>query len=117
MSVWGFLWGLLLLLNIAHGTPLHQDAQLTVAAQTRAQEEAQGQICDHVRPDGPDWWTARTDIGWRGEIIAQAYLSPEDVMAAWGQSPAHWAVIVNPAYTFVGLGYCEGRVVVEFGGD
>jgi uncharacterized YkwD family protein len=43
-----------------------------------------------------------------GENIAAGQKSPEDVVNAWMNSEGHRANILNPNYTYIGVGYVKG---------
>src|SRR6059058_1088593 len=43
-----------------------------------------------------------------GEDLAAGYTSTADVLAGWIASPAHYAVLVNPAYRVIGVGRSYG---------
>jgi uncharacterized protein YkwD len=56
-----------------------------------------------------------------GEIIAQGYASPSDVVAAWMNSSDHRANILGPDYTVMGVGVAQDAYgvywwTVDFGG-
>ncbi|TVX94665.1 transporter [Paenibacillus agilis] len=50
-------------------------------------------------------------VNWReyGENIAAGYPTPLDVMAAWMASEGHRKNILNPNFTFLGVGYVPGN--------
>jgi uncharacterized YkwD family protein/spore coat assembly protein SafA len=43
-----------------------------------------------------------------GENIASGQRTPEEVMKSWMNSQGHRENIMNPAFTHIGVGYCEG---------
>ncbi|MFF2483316.1 CAP domain-containing protein [Paenibacillus sp. NPDC058071] len=53
-------------------------------------------------------WTAY------GENIAAGQLTPEAVMNAWLNSPGHRANILNPNFTYLGVGYVPGNSDSEY---
>ena len=83
------------------------DANLTAAAQTRAEEIAT--VNSHVRPDGSKCFTVLNDYGVTaaptGENAAWGSVSPEEVVAAWMNSAGHRANILDPEARTMGVGY------------
>ena len=83
------------------------DANLTAAAQARAEEIAA--VNSHVRPDGTKCFTVLNDYGVTdaptGENAAWGSVSPEEVVAAWMNSAGHRANILDPEARKMGVGY------------
>lgn len=83
------------------------DANLTAAAQTRAEEIAT--VNSHVRPDGTKCFTVLKDYNVTdaptGENAAWGSVSPEEVVAAWMNSAGHRANILDPEARKMGVGY------------
>ena len=83
------------------------DANLTAAAQTRAEEIAT--VNSHVRPDGSKCFTVLNDYGVTddptGENAAWGSVSPEEVVKAWMNSAGHRANILDPEARKMGVGY------------
>ncbi|MBR3052270.1 hypothetical protein IKG60_01455 [Candidatus Saccharibacteria bacterium] len=80
------------------------------AAETRAAELVQ--LYAHTRPDGSSWDTAcdSPDNGARyveGEnlVVGSSAVSPETTVAAWMNSEAHRANILNPEFTKLSVGF------------
>lgn len=80
------------------------------AAETRALEITE--LYSHTRPDGRPWSTACSspDDGARyveGEnlVVGNSAVSPETTVAAWMNSEAHRANILNPEYTKLSVGF------------
>ena len=80
------------------------------AAETRAGELVQ--LYSHTRPDGRPWSTAcdAPDENSRyveGEnlVVGSSAVSPETAVAAWMNSEAHRANILNPDYTRLSVGF------------
>lgn len=80
------------------------------AAETRAEELVR--LYSHTRPDGSSWDTAcaAPDEGHRyveGEnlVVGNSAVSPETTVAAWMNSEAHRANILNPDYTKLSVGF------------
>src|SRR6266566_6125799 len=60
---------------------------------------------------------------WTGEDLAAGYTTTADVLNGWINSPAHYAVLVNPQYHAIGVGrgYATGSTygwywTADFGG-
>lgn len=78
---------------------LRVDAELTRAAQIRAQEIAKS--FSHTRPDGSSW---RTVCGAAyGENIARGQKTVDKVMAAWMSSEGHRRNILRASYGSIGV--------------
>ncbi len=75
------------------------DAELTRAAQVRAQEIARK--FSHTRPDGSSCFTV-SDKAF-GENIARGYTYAAKVMAAWLSSEGHRANILRASYSSIGV--------------
>ena len=89
-------------------TPLVMgDANLTAAAQKRAEEIAT--VNSHTRPDGSKCFTVLKEYGVTaaptGENAAWGSVSPQEVVDAWMQSEGHRANILNPEARAMGVGY------------
>ena len=84
--------------------PLTWDAaNLAPGAAVRAQEITL--YFSHTRPDGSSCFTAVRNPGRLGENIAAGQWTPEEVVAAWMNSPGHRANILNGKFTKLGVGY------------
>ena len=83
------------------------DANLTAAAQKRAEEIAT--VNSHVRPNGSKWYTVLSEYNVTdaaaGENAAWGSVSPEEVVAAWMNSEGHRANILDPEARAMGVGY------------
>jgi len=90
-------------------SPLTLDAELTKAAQIRAEETVTS--FSHTRPNGTSFSTVLTQSGisYRraGENIAYGYPSPEAVVDAWMNSEGHRANIMNSNFNKIGIGYYQ----------
>ena len=112
--MWAAVWGLLLLINGARAVPVTYDADLTAAANIRAEQVAVS--FEH----GAEWWrTVIAEDGAAGahygEILARGLCrTPPCVFNAWMASASHRAVIENPRYTRVGIAQRGWWWVVEF---
>jgi uncharacterized protein YkwD len=70
---------------------------------------AKNNYFDHTQPDGTEPWQRCTQRGYPtksvGENIARGhFLTMEDVMVAWMNSPGHRAAILNPDFDEFGCG-------------
>jgi hypothetical protein len=83
----------------------------------------------HTSLDGRSPTQRMADAGypafgtWTGEDLAAGYTSSAEVMNGWLNSPAHYAVLVNPRYQAIGVGrgYAAGSTygwywTADFGG-
>ena len=101
------------LVNIERGkaglAPLELDAQLSAAAQVRAEEIDID--FSHSRPDGSSGFTVLKEMGisYRavGENIAKGSPTPERVVQGWMNSAGHRANILNENFTVIGVGVYE----------
>ena len=80
------------------------------AAETRAVEITQ--LYSHTRPDGSPWSTACDSPEDGGKYVegenlvaGSSAVSPETTVAAWMNSEAHRANILNPEYTKLSVGF------------
>jgi uncharacterized protein YkwD len=83
----------------------------------------------HTSLDGRSPTQRMADAGypafgtWTGEDLAAGYTTTTDVLNGWVNSPAHYAVLVNPQYRAIGVGrgYATGSTygwywTADFGG-
>lgn len=86
------------------------DAKAQLAAQLRADELQRS--FSHTRPDGTSGFTALDAVSasYRaaGENIGMGHRTPQQVVAAWMDSPTHRANILSSKYTAIGVGYAAG---------
>jgi hypothetical protein len=104
-------------LRAAHGlAALRPDATLDSVAQQWADQMA----ATGFRHSPNAWRGAAIPQGWswNGENIAEGYTSASAVMAGWIGSPDHYANLVSPNYTRIGVGYdsAAGMWVQVFAG-
>lgn len=85
------------------GIPLIESAELNAAAQAWADEMA----ATGYRHSDATWRSDRMSPGWdtHGENIAKGYPDANQVVAAWIASSGHYANIMNPQNTRIGVGY------------
>jgi len=81
------------------------DEKACQAACVRADEIAQS--FSHTRPSGESCFTVLKELGisymGAGENIAKGQTTPERVMAAWMDSPGHYANIMREGFTRIGV--------------
>ena len=80
------------------------------AAETRAEEIVH--LYSHTRPDGSSWSTACEApnegahyVEGENLVVGNSAVSPETTVAAWMNSEAHRANILNPDYTKLSVGF------------
>ena len=83
---------------------------LTMAAKWMATDMSVNNYFQHTSLDGRSPTQRMADAGypsfatWAGEDLAAGYTAAADVLQGWINSPAHLAVLVNPAYRAIGIG-------------
>jgi hypothetical protein len=83
---------------------------LTSAAKWMSADMATQNYFAHTSLDGRTPTQRMADAGypafttWTGEDLAAGYTSAANVMSGWINSPAHYAVLTNPAYHAIGVG-------------
>jgi len=105
--------------------PLKRVTQLDQAARYHAADMYQDDYFAHDSKDrsGSSYvivcaWSTRignfyTNRNWLGENIAWGYGTPQAVMAGWKGSPGHYANIMRPEFTEIGVGYYTGSIWVQ----
>ena len=94
----------------SHGLPdLTVNFQLQEVAQQHSQNMAYQDFFSHTGQDGSQPWDRGLAAGYDyrnyGENIAAGQRTPEEVVQAWVDSPGHFANIINPAFTEIGVGF------------
>lgn len=88
--------------------PLTLSEELTVMSCVRAEEMAWSGDHGHTRPGYKSFKTlfreAGFETGLAGENLGWGYASPEAVCEAWKNSKTHYANIMNPEFTQIGIG-------------
>lgn len=94
-------------------TGLRVDKTLSILATVRAMEMAYGNKFSHTRPNGKSWDTFWNESGFNfsvpaggtyGENLAYGYTSDLGACNGWRNSEGHYANMINPAYTKIGIG-------------
>jgi serine/threonine protein kinase/uncharacterized protein YkwD len=86
---------------------LRSDAQLHTAARAHSVDMAERDYFDYNNPDGQTPEDRMFESGYDqpgDETIARGYASPEEVVAAWLDSPGHRAVLLNCDFKAIGIG-------------
>lgn len=82
--------------------------QLTLAAQTKAQDMVNRDYWAHNTPDGQEPWVFINNAGYQylaaGENLAYGFTTSDDAITGWMNSPGHKANILNTDYQEVGFG-------------
>ncbi len=93
--------------------PLKANAQLTVAAQRKAEDMIKKDYFSHNGPDNATPWKFILESGysyWRaGENLAIHFDDSEPLFEAWMNSPDHKANIINHEYEDIGIGITTGE--------
>jgi hypothetical protein len=102
---------------------------LTSAAKWMSGDMSSRNYFAHTSLDGRSPTQRMADAGypafgtWTGEDLAAGYTATGDVLNGWINSPAHYAVLVNPQYHAIGVGrgYASGSTygwywTADFGG-
>lgn len=86
---------------------------LETAAINKAQDMLVQQYFAHVGPDNRSLKNWLVDVGYdyrmAGENLALGFSSATDVMAAWQNSPTHYANLIDPDFTQIGVGAVSGN--------
>lgn len=88
--------------------PMRLCATLTTAALGHAADQAAHNTMSHTGSDGSDVQQRVERAGYTGwasigENVAFGYATPADVVAAWTRSSGHYANLVSPAFTDMGV--------------
>ncbi len=88
--------------------PLTINAELDLAAQTKANDMETQNYWSHDTPEGQTPWSFITAAGYdyqaAGENLAYGFDTASDTLTAWMNSPEHRANILNTTYHDVGFG-------------
>lgn len=95
------------------------NAQLTKAAQIKAQDMVARNYWSHTTPDGHAPWEFVNNAGYSyakaGENLAYGFEDEDDVVAGWMNSPGHRANLLDVDYQQVGFGFAESPDYVDSG--
>jgi uncharacterized protein YkwD len=92
--------------------PLRRQEQLQAAAQWMGEDMARERYFSHTDSKGRSIGERLPDLGYRNyrmiaENIAGGQKTPDQVVAAWMNSPGHRANILNPRLEEIGVAYVE----------
>jgi len=92
---------------------LAENQKLDQAAFAKAQDMLLNQYFAHISPVGRglDYFLSQVNYKYAvaGENLAMGFASPEEVMAAWKDSPTHYANMIDPDFSEIGAGMSEGN--------
>lgn len=93
--------------------PVRWNDALAEASRLHAEDMARHNYFSHSGRDGsqPSERIERAGYRWRaaGENIAAGQATPEDAVAGWVKSPAHCAILMDPAFTDMGAAFAVER--------
>ncbi|MFF2093733.1 CAP domain-containing protein [Paenibacillus sp. NPDC058174] len=108
---------LLVTTTLPNGETLTTD-QLSDIATLKARDMRDNNYFAHTSPTygSPGEMLTEFGVNWTayGENIAAGQRTPEAVMQSWLNSPGHRANILNPNFTYLGVGYVPGNDQSEF---
>jgi len=91
---------------------LTENTLLNQSALNKAQDMLIDEYFAHVSPDNRALrhWLADMGYNYRvaGENLAIGFSSPEQVVAAWQDSPTHYSNLIDPEFTEIGVGVVSG---------
>lgn len=90
-----------------HESALQLNADLTAAAQAKANDMVKQNYWSHVTPEGQQPWSFITSAGYKyeaaGENLAYGFGTSDQIVTAWMDSPDHRANILDQDYQDVGF--------------
>lgn len=92
-------------------TELELDTELSQAAQAKAYDMAAHDYWSHNSPDGSAPWMFVTNAGYEykkaGENLAYGFLTSDNVVSGWMNSPSHRENVLDESYRDVGFGFAD----------
>jgi uncharacterized protein YkwD len=92
---------------------LQENQKLNQAAASKAQDMLLNQYFAHISPQniGLDYFLTKVNYKYAvaGENLAMGFNTPEEVVAAWKQSPTHYANMTDPDFSQIGVAMVEGN--------
>lgn len=89
------------------------NSKLDSAAQAKANDMAARNYWSHNTPDGNPPWVFIDQAGYSyklaGENLAYGFMTSEDTVAGWMNSPPHKENVLNNGYTEVGFGFANSE--------
>lgn len=93
---------------------LKSNALLAKAAESKAQDMARRQYFAHISPSGvtPWYWFKQAGYSYTyaGENLALDFVSTEDVLSAWLQSPSHRSNLLSTKYKDIGVAVTTAKI-------
>lgn len=97
--------------------PLDSNAELSRAAQGKAQHMLIHNYWSHFAPDGTSPWVFINDAGYNyvyaGENLAKGFTKSDEIVNAWMNSPTHRENILSEKYSEIGFAVVEGDLLGE----
>lgn len=97
---------------------LKLNAQLSNAAQAKANDMIARNYWSHTTPDGKEPWVFIQNAGYSynkaGENLAYGFATSSDAVVGWMNSPSHKANLLDSNFSEVGFGYANGA---SYNGD
>jgi len=91
---------------------LQENGQLNQAALSKAQDMLVNEYFAHISPDNKSLrtWLLQSGYAFKvaGENLAVGFPDADSVFEAWKKSPTHYANIIDPDYTEIGVGAVTG---------
>lgn len=88
------------------------NANLSSAAQAKANDMIARNYWSHTTPDGQQPWVFIDGTGYKyskaGENLAYGFATSADAVVGWMNSPSHKANMLDSVFTEVGFGYANG---------
>ncbi|WP_223634768.1 S-layer homology domain-containing protein [Planococcus sp. 4-30] len=88
-----------------------EDPELSKIAQLKAEDMARNNYFDHTSPTYGLPWEMAVDLGYPtnqvGENLASGYITADETVMAWMESPGHKDNLLLKSYTVIGVGYME----------
>ena len=92
---------------------LDEEIPLLRSSENKVAHMVQYQYFAHVGPDGNDLSSFLLDAGYDyqvgGENLAMGFATPKEIVAAWIESPTHYANLVDPKYRDIGISMNYGE--------
>lgn len=100
-------------------TALTLNSQLSSAAQAKANDMVARNYWSHTTPDGKDPWVFIEATGYNfqkaGENLAYGFLTSDETVVGWMNSPGHRANILDSGFKEVGFGFANAASFVGSG--
>lgn len=98
---------------------LSANSLLSAAAQVKAEDMVARNYWSHVTPDGKQPWVFVTNAGYQyssaGENLAYGFMTSNDAVIGWMNSPPHKANLLSATFTEVGFGIANSPSYVGDG--